>query len=152
MQHTDFTSQTMSHRRANRILIRKFNKPIKNPADNDDTQSLRDYLKHFESCAVVALFLAAGLPTAHKKCSCLIVIIEIMPKLWANWSFGSVLKNSLSYTRCVCTTVANWKRKCSSSCCGYPVYVQFSLSGLLSGHSRKIDVLKDQDNRLRLGT
>ena len=48
---------------------RNFNKPIKNYADYDGAQSLRDYLKHFERCSVVngwtqeeaALFLAAGL-------------------------------------------------------------------------------------------
>ena len=28
-------------------------KPVKNPADHDGTQSLRDYLKHFERCSVV---------------------------------------------------------------------------------------------------
>ena len=46
---------------------RKFSKPVKNPADYDGTQSLRDYLKHFERCSVVngwnedeaAVFLAA---------------------------------------------------------------------------------------------
>ena len=48
---------------------RKFLKPVKNPADYDGTQSLRDYLKHFERCSVVngwnkeeaAVFLAASL-------------------------------------------------------------------------------------------
>ena len=48
---------------------RKFSKPVKNPADYDGTQSLRDYLKHFERCSVVngwnmdeaAVFLAASL-------------------------------------------------------------------------------------------
>ena len=32
---------------------RKFNKPVKNPADYDGSQSLRDYLRHFERCSVV---------------------------------------------------------------------------------------------------
>ena len=53
----------------------KLNKPIKNPADYDGTQSLRDYLKHFERCSVVngwnqeeaALFLAAGLRGEAQK-------------------------------------------------------------------------------------
>ena len=44
-------------------------KPVKNPADYDGTQSLRDYLRHFERCSVVigwskeeaAVFLAASL-------------------------------------------------------------------------------------------
>ncbi|CAH3147049.1 unnamed protein product [Pocillopora meandrina] len=48
---------------------RKFNKPVKNPADYDGSQSLRDYLRHFERCSVVngwskdeaAVFLAASL-------------------------------------------------------------------------------------------
>ena len=48
---------------------RKILKPVKNPADFDGTQSLRDYLKHFERCSVVngwnkeeaAVFLAASL-------------------------------------------------------------------------------------------
>ncbi|CAH3027943.1 unnamed protein product [Porites evermanni] len=53
----------------------KLSKPIKNPADYDGTQSLRDYLKHFERCSVVngwnqeeaALFLAAGLRGEAQK-------------------------------------------------------------------------------------
>ena len=32
---------------------RKFNKPVKNPTDYDGSQSLRDYLRHFERCSVV---------------------------------------------------------------------------------------------------
>ena len=35
------------------IQRRKFNKPVKNPADYDGSQSLRDYLRHFERCSVV---------------------------------------------------------------------------------------------------
>ena len=31
----------------------KFMKPVKNPAEYDGTQSLRDYLRHFERCYVV---------------------------------------------------------------------------------------------------
>ena len=54
---------------------RNFNKPIKNHADYDGAQSLRDYLKHFERCSVVngwsqeeaALFLAAGLRGEAQK-------------------------------------------------------------------------------------
>ena len=50
-------------------------KPVKNPADYDDTQSLRDYLKHFERCSVVngwskkeaAVFLAASLRGEAQK-------------------------------------------------------------------------------------
>ncbi|XP_068739315.1 uncharacterized protein [Montipora capricornis] len=49
--------------------------PVKNPADYDGTQSLRDYLKHFERCSVVngwnkedaAVFLAASLRGEVKK-------------------------------------------------------------------------------------
>ena len=48
---------------------------LNNPADYDDTQSLRDYLKHFERCFVVngwnqeeaALFLATGLREEAQK-------------------------------------------------------------------------------------
>lgn len=48
---------------------RRFQKPVKIPQDYHGSQSLRDYLKHFERCAVVngwddeerAAFLAAGL-------------------------------------------------------------------------------------------
>ena len=54
---------------------RKFLKPVKNPADYDGTQLLRDYLKHFERCSVVngwnkedaAVFLAASLRGQVKK-------------------------------------------------------------------------------------
>ena len=54
---------------------RKFLKPVKNPADFDGTQSLRDYLKHFERCSVVngwnkkeaAVFLAATLHGEAQK-------------------------------------------------------------------------------------
>ena len=54
---------------------RKFMKPVKNPADYDGTQALRDYLKHFERCPVVngwskeeaAVFLAASLPGEAQK-------------------------------------------------------------------------------------
>ncbi|KAL9970195.1 hypothetical protein ACROYT_G022529 [Oculina patagonica] len=54
---------------------RKFSKPVKNPADYDGTQSLRDYLKHFERCSVVngwnedeaAVFLAASLRGEAQK-------------------------------------------------------------------------------------
>ena len=54
---------------------RKFMKPVKNPADYDGTQSLRDYLKHFEHCSVVngwskeeaAIFLAASLRGEAQK-------------------------------------------------------------------------------------
>ena len=54
---------------------RKFTKPVKNPADYDGTQSLRDYLKHFERCSVVngwskdeaAVFLAASLRGEAQK-------------------------------------------------------------------------------------
>lgn len=54
---------------------RKFMKPVKNPADYDGTQSLRDYLKHFERCSVVngwskeeaAVFLAASLRGEAQK-------------------------------------------------------------------------------------
>ena len=50
-------------------------KPVKNPADYDGTQSLRDYLKHFERCSVVngwskeeaAVFLAASLRGEAQK-------------------------------------------------------------------------------------
>ena len=53
----------------------KLSKPIKNPAEYDGTQSLRDYLKHFDRCSVVngwnqeeaALFLAAGLRGEAQK-------------------------------------------------------------------------------------
>lgn len=53
----------------------KFMKPVKNPADYDSTQSLRDYLKHFEHCSVVngwskeeaAIFLAASLRGEAQK-------------------------------------------------------------------------------------
>ncbi|XP_068670989.1 uncharacterized protein [Montipora foliosa] len=54
---------------------RNFLKPVKNPADYDGTQSLRDYLKHFERCSVVngwnkeeaAVFLAASLRGEAQK-------------------------------------------------------------------------------------
>ena len=54
---------------------RKFMKPVKNPADYDGTQPLRDYLKHFERCSVVnswskeeaAVFLAASLRGEAQK-------------------------------------------------------------------------------------
>ena len=50
-------------------------KPVKNPVDYDGTQSLRDYLKHFERCSVVnswskeeaAVFLAASLRGEAQK-------------------------------------------------------------------------------------
>ena len=52
-----------------------FSKPVKNPVDYDGTQSLRDYLKHFERCSVVngwnkdeaAVFLAASLRGEAQK-------------------------------------------------------------------------------------
>ena len=54
---------------------RKFNKPVKNPADYDGSQSLRDYLRHFERCSVVngwskdeaAVFLVASLRGEAQK-------------------------------------------------------------------------------------
>ena len=54
---------------------RKFLKPVKNPADYDGTQSLRDCLKQFERCSVVngwgkeeaAVFLAASLRGEAQK-------------------------------------------------------------------------------------
>lgn len=54
---------------------RKFTKPVENPTDYDGTQSLRDYLKHFERCSVVnswskdeaAVFLAASLRGEAQK-------------------------------------------------------------------------------------
>ena len=54
---------------------RKFTKPVKNPTDYDGTQSLRDYLKHFERCSVVngwrkdeaAVFLATSLRGEAQK-------------------------------------------------------------------------------------
>lgn len=54
---------------------RKFTIPVKNPADYDGTQSLQDYLKHFEYCSVVngwsieeaAVFLAASLHGEAQK-------------------------------------------------------------------------------------
>ena len=57
------------------IPRRKFTKPVKNPTDYDGTQSLRDYLKHFERCSVVngwskdeaAVFLAASLRSKAQK-------------------------------------------------------------------------------------
>ena len=81
MQVTDFTTQTRSNRRVNRILIFHLfiytqpNKPIKNPADYDGTLSLSNYLKHFERCSVVngwskeeaLLFLAGGLRGEAQK-------------------------------------------------------------------------------------
>ena len=53
----------------------KFDKPVKNPADYDGTESLRDYLKHFERCSAVngwsreeaAVFLAASLRSEAQK-------------------------------------------------------------------------------------
>ena len=57
------------------IQRQKFNKPVKNPADYDGSQSLRDYLRHFERCSVAngwskdeaAIFLAASLRGEAKK-------------------------------------------------------------------------------------
>ena len=42
---------------------------------------------------------------------CLIAIVEITQKLLTNWRFGVVLKNIVTYTKCVFITVANWKTK-----------------------------------------
>ena len=50
-------------------------KPVKNPSDYDGTQSLRDYLRHFERCSVVngwskeeaAVFLTASLRGEAQK-------------------------------------------------------------------------------------
>ena len=58
------------------IQRRKFNKPVKNPADYDGSQSLRDYLRHFHfRCSVVngwskdeaAIMLAASLRSKAQK-------------------------------------------------------------------------------------
>ena len=57
------------------IQRQKFNKPVKNPADYDGSQSLRDYLRHFERCSVAngwskdeaAIFLAASLRGEAQK-------------------------------------------------------------------------------------
>ena len=57
------------------IYRRKLTKPVKNPADYDGTQSLRDYLKQFERCSVfngwskdeAAIFLAASLRGEPQK-------------------------------------------------------------------------------------
>ena len=54
---------------------RKFTKPVKSPTDYDGTQSLRDYLKHFERCSVVngwskdeaAVFPAASVRSEAQK-------------------------------------------------------------------------------------
>ena len=76
---------------------RKLNKPIKNPAD---------YLS-------VALLLMVGTKKAPlyfllqafeekpKRCLmvCLIVIVEITPRLLTNQSFGLVLESSVNYTK-----------------------------------------------------
>jgi len=50
-------------------------KPVKNPLDYDGTQSLRDYLKHFECCSNVhgyskeeaAVYLATSLHGEAQK-------------------------------------------------------------------------------------
>ena len=100
---------------------RKFNKPVKNPADYDGSQSLRDYLRHFERCSVfngwskdeAAVFLAASLRGEAQK------VLNGMSdsdcrnyaRLLTNWSFGSLLKNSASYIKRVCIIVANKKTK-----------------------------------------
>lgn len=57
------------------IQRRKLNKPVKNPADYDGSQSVRDYLRHFERCTVVngwskdeaAVFLAVSLRGEAQK-------------------------------------------------------------------------------------
>ena len=58
------------------IQRRKFNTPVKNPADYDGSQSLRDYLRHFHfRCSVVngwskdeaAILLAASLRSETQK-------------------------------------------------------------------------------------
>ena len=58
-------------------------------------------------------FLLQAFEEKPKRCLmvCLIVIVEITPKLLTNWSFGLVLKSSMSYTKCAFITVANWKTK-----------------------------------------
>ena len=74
-------------------------------------------MKHFERCSVVngwskekaAVFLAARLRGEAQKV--LNGMSDSDCRNYANWSFGLVLKNSASYTRPVCTTVANRKIK-----------------------------------------
>ena len=54
-------------------------------------------------------FLLQAFEERCKRCLmvCLIAIVEITPNLLTNWSFGLVLKNSMSHTKCVFLTVAN---------------------------------------------
>ena len=122
----------------------KLNKAIKNPVDYDGTQSLRDYLKHFERCSVVngwnqeeaALFLAAGLRGEAQKVlngmsdSDCRNYAKIVDKL--ELRFGVEKQRELHQVR------LHNRRQLESSCCRYSLSVKFSLSGLISGHSRKI--------------
>lgn len=54
-------------------------------------------------------FLLQAFEDEHKRylMVCLVAIVEITQKLLANLSFGLVLKNSVSHTKCVFLIVAN---------------------------------------------
>ena len=95
-------------------------KPVKNPADYDGTQSVRDYLRHFKRCSVVngwikeeaALFLSAGLRGEAQK------VLNILSDTDCR-NYKDIVdrlekqreKNNVSCTRCVCIAVANRKMK-----------------------------------------
>ncbi|KAL9985072.1 hypothetical protein ACROYT_G007433 [Oculina patagonica] len=125
---------------------RKFSKPVKNPADYDGTQSLRDYLKHFERCSVVngwnedeaAVFLAASLRGEAQKVlngmsdSDCRNYAKIVDKL--ELRFGVEKQRELHQARL--HNFASRKTKV------------FKLLLQIFGHF--IDAIKDQDDRLRL--
>ena len=134
---------------------RKFLKPAKNPADYDGTQSLRDYLKHFERCFVVngwskdeaAVFWAASLRGEAQKVlngmsdSDCRNYAKIVDKL--ELPFG--VENSASYTRPVCTTVANRKMKVFKPFLQISGLCQLSLVGICP-----LTLRKDLPSRISL--
>lgn len=98
------------------ITRRTFHKSFKIPSDYNGTQY---YLEHFERFSVVNCWSqeeAAVFPTEGHRGEARKVLngmsgssLRLQEQLLTNWSFGSLLKNSVSSTRRVCITVSNWK-------------------------------------------